>query len=160
MLGLDNYLVPHKGGSYGNKILYKNLDLTQDFPNKISFHFLWVKMLPKNLPKIFRWPEMCPLDKILAQDFRMAAFTKILGRRDTSSVVPLLSTRKIVKHSSNAPHSMYGGDCDAAIAEAAAAVTHVQSQSQEVGSGVEGLGLLCFDLSSAETDFWWLEDEQ
>ena len=45
------------------------------------------------------------------------------------------------------------GDCDAAIAEAAAAVTHVQSQSQEVGSGDEGLGLLCFDLSSAETDF-------
>ena len=36
---------------------------------------------------------------------------------------------------------MYGGDCDAAIAEAAAAVTHVQSQSQEVGSGDEGLGL-------------------
>ena len=55
-----------QGGSYGNKILYKNLDLTQDFPNKISFHFLWVKMLPKNLPKIFRWPEMCPLGKILA----------------------------------------------------------------------------------------------
>ena len=81
----------NKGGSYGNKILYKNLDLTQDFPNKISFHFLWVKMLPKNLPKIFRWPEMCPLDKILAQDFQMAAFTKILGRRDIS-VVPLLST--------------------------------------------------------------------
>ena len=55
---------------------------------------------------------------------------------------------------------MYGGDCDAVIAEAAAAVTHVLSQSQEVGSGDEGLGLLCFDLSSAETDFWWLEDEQ
>ena len=54
------------GGSYGNKILYKNLDLTQDFPNKISFHFLWVKMLPKNLPKIFRWPEMCPLGQMLA----------------------------------------------------------------------------------------------
>ena len=54
---------------------------------------------------------------------------------------------------------MYGGDCDAAIAEAAA-VTHVQSQSQELGSGDEGLGLFCFDLSSAETDFWWLEDEQ
>ena len=50
--------VPYtQGGSYGNKILYKNLDLTQDFPNKISFHFLWVKMLPKNLPKIFRWPR-------------------------------------------------------------------------------------------------------
>ena len=76
--------------------LYKNLDLTQDFPNKISFHFLWVKMLPKNLPNIFRWPEMCPLDKILAQDFQMAAFTKILGRRDTS-VVPLLSTENNCK---------------------------------------------------------------
>ena len=55
---------------------------------------------------------------------------------------------------------MYGGDCDAAIAEAAAAVTHVQSQSQEVGSGDEGLGFLCSDLSSAETDFWWLEEQQ
>ena len=54
---------------------------------------------------------------------------------------------------------MYGGDCDAAIAKAAAAVAHVQSQSEVVGVGDEGLGL-CFDLSSAETDFWWLEDEQ
>ena len=52
------------------------------------------------------------------------------------------------------------GDCDAAIAEAAAAVTHVQSQSQEVGSGDEGLDLLCLGLSSAEMDFWWLENEQ
>ena len=55
---------------------------------------------------------------------------------------------------------MYGGDCNAAIAKAAAAVTRVQSQSQEVGSGDEGLGFLYFDLSSAETDFWWLENEQ
>ena len=55
---------------------------------------------------------------------------------------------------------MYGGDCDAAIAKAAAAVTHVQNQSQEVASGDEGLGLFGFDLSSAETDFSWLEDEQ
>ena len=55
---------------------------------------------------------------------------------------------------------MYGGDCDAAIAKAAAAVTRVQSQSLEVGSGDEGLGLLCFDLSSVETDFRWLEDKQ
>ena len=54
---------------------------------------------------------------------------------------------------------MYGGDCDAAIAKAAAIVDHVQSQSQEVGSGDEGLGLLGFDLSSAETDFWRLEDQ-
>ena len=66
---------------------------------------------------------------------------------------PLLSS-EIVKHSRHKnTHSMCCGDCDAAIAEAAAAVTHVQSQSQEVGSGDEGLGLLCFDLSSAETDF-------
>ena len=36
---------------------------------------------------------------------------------------------------------MYGGDCDAAIAKAAAAVTNVQSQ--EVGSGDEGLGACC-----------------
>ena len=54
---------------------------------------------------------------------------------------------------------MYGGGCDAAIAKASAAVTHVQSQSQEVGSGDKGLDLSCFDLSSAETDFWWLKDE-
>ena len=55
---------------------------------------------------------------------------------------------------------MCGGDFDAAIAKAAAAGTYVESQSQEVGSGDQGLGLLCFDLSSTETDFWWLEDEQ
>ena len=116
-------------------------------------------MLPKNLPKIFRWPEMCPLGKILAQDFQMAAFTKILGRRD-KSVVPLLSHGIIVKHSNKNAHSMYGGDCDAAITKAAAAVIHEQSQCQEAGSGDEGLGLLFFYLSSAETDFWWLEDEQ
>ena len=55
---------------------------------------------------------------------------------------------------------MYGGDCVAAIAKTAAAMTHVQSQSQKVGFGDEGLGLLCFDLSSSgETDFWWLEDK-
>ena len=51
-------------------------------------------------------------------------------------------------------------DCDAGIAKAAAAVTPLQSQGQEVGSGDEGLGLFGFDLSSAETDFRWLEDKQ
>ena len=77
--------------------------------------------------------------------------------RDFASSLP----RKIVKHSNKNTHSMYGGDCDAAIAKAAAAVTHAQCQRQEVGSGDGELGLLCFDLSSAEeTDFWWLEDEQ
>ena len=33
---------------------------------------------------------------------------------------------------------MYGGGCDAAIAKASAATTHLQSQSEEVGSGDKG----------------------
>ena len=41
----------------------------------------------------------------------------------------------------NAHRVLYGGDCDPAIAKAAADVTHVQSQSQKVGSGDAGLGL-------------------
>ena len=45
------------------------------------------------------------------------------------------------------------GHYDAAIAKAAAAVTHVQSLSQEVGSGDGGLGLFGFDLSLAEPTF-------
>ena len=72
------------------KILYKNLDLAQDF-HKISFYFLWVNMLPKKPPKIFRWSETWPLGKILAQDFYIAAVTKILRRRD-KSIAPPLST--------------------------------------------------------------------
>ena len=71
--------------------MYKTIDLAKAFPNKISFHFLRVKMLPKTFLKIFRWPEMCPLGEILAEDFEIAAVTKILGRRD-KSIVPLLST--------------------------------------------------------------------
>ena len=54
---------------------------------------------------------------------------------------------KIVKHSSKQNgHSMtmYGDDCDGAIAKAAAAVTHVQSQSQKVGSGDGRAGLVVF----------------
>ena len=57
-------------------------------------------------------------------------------------------------------HKNAHGDCDAAIAKASDAVTRVRSLSQEVGSGDEGLGLFGFDLSSAETDFWWLGEEQ
>ena len=64
-----------------------------------------------------------------------------------------------LKYNKNA-HSVYGGECDAAIAKAAAAVTRVPSPSQEVGSGDTGLGLFCFDLTPAETVFWWPEDEQ
>ena len=113
-------------------------------------------MLPKKSPKIFRWPEMCPLSKILAQDFEIAAVTKILWR--DKSVVPLLSTDNCKNTPNKNAHIMYGGDCDAVIAKVAVAVTHVQSQSQEVRSGDEGQGLFGFDLSSAETDFWWLEN--
>ena len=57
-------------------------------------------------------------------------------------------------------HKNAHGDCDAAIIKASAAVTHVQSLGQEVGSGDEGLALFGFDLSSEETGFWWLEEEQ
>ena len=39
---------------------------------------------------------------------------------------------------------MYGGDCDAAIAKTGAAVTRVQSQSQEVGSGDGRAGVVVF----------------
>ena len=67
---------------YGDKILDKNLDLTQDFPNKILFHSLWEQNIVQNLPKIFRLPEMYSFGKILAQDFQMAAITKILMRRE------------------------------------------------------------------------------
>ena len=82
---------PHQGGwrpctpytpYYGDKILYRNLDLTQDFPNKILFHSLWGKNLVRNLPKIIRLTEMCSVGKILAQDFQMATITKILMRRE------------------------------------------------------------------------------
>ena len=83
----------------------------------------------------------------------------MLGGRD-KSVVPLLSMKNCKTLQTKTHTAMYGGGCDAAIAKTAAAVTHIQSQSQEVGSGNEGLGLLCFDLSSAQTYFWWLEEEQ
>ena len=39
---------------------------------------------------------------------------------------------------------MYGGDGDAAIAKAPAAVTHVQSQGQEVDSGDGRAGVVVF----------------
>ena len=78
---------------------------------------------------------MCPLGKILVRDFEISAVMEILGRRD-KSIVQLLSTENCI-HSKKNAHSMYGGDCDAAITKAAAVVTRVQSQSQEVGSGNE-----------------------
>ena len=70
-------------GFYGDKILYKNIDFTQDYPNKILFHFLWDhNFVQKSSKIILRWPEMCSLGKILAQDFQMASVTKILMQRD------------------------------------------------------------------------------
>ena len=100
---------------------------------------------------------MCPLGKILAQDFRFSHSSLHENFRAARQISCAASLHGKL-YNKNA-HSMYDGECDAAIAKAAA-VTHVQSQSQEVGSGDEGLGLLCFDFSSAETGFWWLEDEQ
>ena len=80
------------------KILSKNLFLAQDFPNKILFYFLWAKMFVKQSFNILPWSEMCPLGKILPQDFEMAAVTKVLGQRD-KSVAPLLSTENGIKNS-------------------------------------------------------------
>ena len=82
-------LLDRNTGFYGDKILYKNLDLTQDSPNKILFNFLWEQNLVQDLPKIFRWSEMCSLGKIVTQGFQMAAVTKILMRQDRS-IAPLL----------------------------------------------------------------------
>ena len=84
----------------------------------------------------------------------MAVVTKILQRRDNISIAPLFPWGISIKHSKN---SNANGDCKAAIAKVAVTVTHVQSTSQEVGSGDEGLGLFGFDLSSAKADFWWLK---
>ena len=56
----------------------------------------------------------------------------------------MMRARKLQNTLNKNTPSMYGGDCDAAIAKAAAAVTRVQSQSQEVGSGDGRAGLLVF----------------
>ena len=71
-------------------LVQKSLDLAHDFPSKILFHFLSVKMFAKKSSQIFRWPDLCPFGKILAQDFQMAAVTKILGRQE-KTIAPLLS---------------------------------------------------------------------
>ena len=107
--------------------------------------------------------------KIFVQDFvpirtigrflSNGSFHENLRAARQISCAASLHGKLYLKYTKNA-HSMYGGECHAAIAKAAAAVTRVQSPSQEVGSSDNGLGLLCFDVSSAETDFWWPEDEQ
>ena len=50
-------------------------------------------------------------------------------------------------------HSTYGGYCDAAKTKAAAAATRMQSQSQDVDSGDEVLGLLGFDCHQQKRSF-------
>ena len=110
------------------------------------------------LPKIF--PTRFCFIKVKQSDGRKCA---LLGSRRENlhaarkSIAPLLSLgdKQKTLEIQNAH-----GDYDAAIAKAAAAVTHVQSLRQGVGFGDEGLGLFGFDLSSAETDFWWLGEEQ
>ena len=62
----------------------------------------------------------------------------------TVETSPLLSSENCKTLLNKNTHSMYGGDCDAAIAKAAAAVTYEQSQSQEVGSGDGRAGLVVF----------------
>ena len=47
----------------GSKSCTKNVDLSQDFPNKISFHFLWVKMLPKKFQRFSDGLKCAPLAK-------------------------------------------------------------------------------------------------
>ena len=49
----------------GTKSCTKILILPKIFPTRFRFTFMG-KNVAENLPKIFRWPEMCPLDKILA----------------------------------------------------------------------------------------------
>ena len=55
---------------------------------------------------------------------------------------------------------MDDGGCDATIAAATAAVAHAQNLSQEVAFADAGLSLFGFDVSSAKTEFWWLEEEE
>ena len=81
------------------------------------------------------------LGKIFAKIFRWRLSRKFDAARQTNCAAsfPWGISIKHLKHK-NAR-----GDCDAAIAKAAAAVTHVQNLSQEVGVGDEGLGLFDFD---------------
>ena len=78
------------------------------------------------------WQNLGPrfLNGSLHEDLRAA--------RQISCAVSLHG-KLYFKHNKNA-HSMYGGEYDAAISKATAAVTRVQSPSQEVGSGDKGLG--------------------
>ena len=123
----------------------------------------WTKILI--LPKIFptRFCFTFYGNKILYkifQDFQMAgnvlSWQNLSPRFSNGGCHENLDAARQIKCAASFPwgisikhvkHKNAHGDCDAAIAKAAAAVTHVQSLSQEVGSGDEGLGLFDFDLS-------------
>ena len=66
------------------------------------------------------------------------------GRRTSRRGFASCLHEKCKKPLNKNTHGMYGGACDAAIAKASADVTHVQSQSQDVGSGDKGLGVFMF----------------
>ena len=119
---------------YGNKILCKNLSRFSD-GRKCALS--WQNLSPRFSN------DGCHENLDVARQIKCAASFLAWG-----------ISRKHLKHKN--AH----GDCDAAIAKATAVVTHVQSLNQEVGSGDEGPGLFGFDLSSAETGFWWLGEEQ
>ena len=123
----------------GTKSYIKFSPLPKIFPTRFCFTFMR-KNIRKKSSKIFKWPEMCPLGEILAQDFQMEAVTKILRQQDIS-IAPLLSLGD--KHKTL-------GDCDAAIQPKLLPLTHAQSLSQEVGSGDEELGLFGFHLPSEQ----------
>ena len=135
--------------------MYKNLDLTQDFPNFVSL-FMGTKFCTKSSQDFQMAGKDVPSWQNRSPRFSNGGCHENLDAA-RKSIAPLLSLgdKQKTLETQNAH-----GDYDAAIAKAAAAVTHVQSLSQEVGSGDEGLGLFGFDLSSAETEFWWLGEEQ
>ena len=94
----------------GAKSCPQILILPKIFPTRFCSTFILMgKNVCKKSSNIFRWPEMCLLGKILAQDFEMAAVTKILARRD-KSIAPLLSTvnRKTLQTQKNA-HGITAG---------------------------------------------------
>ena len=97
-------------------------------------------MFGKKNPK-HKLPKMCPGQILPRQDSEIAVVTKIFQRRDVS-FQPLFSVGRN-KTLKTHTHSVDDGDCEGAIATAAAAVTNnVPSLSQEVGSGDEGLCLI------------------
>ena len=75
---------------YGDKILYKNLDLTQDFPNKILFHSLWEQNLVQNLPQDLQIAGNVLIWQNLSLRFSNGGYHENLDAA-RKSIAPLLS---------------------------------------------------------------------